>query len=164
MPRLPAAGLGNQPLLPRGTCAPPAAAGPGPAGASARGQAGRGERAVRVATAGPTGVCRAVGARKAATAAPQIGAAAAPQIGAAAADSASALTRQRRSARATTCTQSEPAALGGDRRPPPPGGAALGLRELFGSTDSAKGWATSSRPHAISAPPPPSQSPPGRQW
>ena len=60
-----------------------------------------------MAGAGLAGVCSAAGAKKAAIAT--------PQIGAATADSAGALSTPRRSARTTTCTQSEPAARGGDR-------------------------------------------------
>ena len=61
-PPLHAAGLRNQPLLSRGTRGAPGAGPrppPPPAAAGARGQVGRGERAIRVAWAGPTSVCSA---------------------------------------------------------------------------------------------------------
>ena len=119
VPPLPAAGLGNQPVLPRGARgahgagagAPPAATGTRPAGAGTGGPPGGGKGALGMAGAGQTGVRSAAGAREAL--------AARPEVGTAAAGPAGALARPRRGARVPTCAQSEPAAPGSDRCPPP---------------------------------------------
>ena len=63
-----------------------------------------------MASAGANGVCNVANTTKTTTVA--------HEIDAATADFAGTLTRQRRNARAAMCTQSKPAALGGDRRPP----------------------------------------------
>ena len=119
VPRLPAAGLGNQPVLPRGaqgthgagTCAPPpppAVTATRPASAGTGGPPGGGKRALGMAGAGQTGVRSAAGAREALTARPEARAAAA-------------------GARSATCAQSEPAACD-----------SLALAELLFSLESLR--------------------------
>ena len=121
VPPLPAAGLGTQPMLPRGVQgAEGAGAGapvltmtrPGPAGAGTGGPTGGGERALSLVGAAQAGLRSAAGAGQAPTAA--------PRVKAAADDPAATLPRPRRSAHVTTCTQSEPAAPCGNRCPPLP--------------------------------------------
>ena len=83
VPPLPAAGLGNQPVLPRGARGtqgagtgappppPPAATGPVPAGAGTGGPPGRGKRALGMDGAGQPNVHNVAGAKGARTARPK---------------------------------------------------------------------------------------------
>ena len=157
VPPLPAAGLGNQPMLPPGargaqgarTGALPGATGSGPTGAGTGGLPGGSKRALGMAGAGPTGVHSAAGAGEALTAR--------PEAEATAASPADALAQPRRGARVPTCARASPPRPAATDAPPPPPllTAAPGLQVVFGSISAALLIQGGRRPRSHCDPVPP---------